>query len=105
QSITRLPDYPITQFGSFAPVDPQPYTDLRREAGGHLQVWRPVCGPVGESGSRPGSERTDYVVERFSAAEAAGVRARNTHGSVRPFLRTAVRARVRHDDRQCRPAR
>ena len=31
-----------------APVDPQPYTDLRREVGGHLQVWRPVCGPVGE---------------------------------------------------------
>jgi small subunit ribosomal protein S4 len=27
---------------------PQPYTDLRREVGGHLQVWRPVCGPVGE---------------------------------------------------------
>ncbi len=31
-----------------SPVGPQPYTDLRREAGGHLQVWRPVCGPVGE---------------------------------------------------------
>src|SRR6185369_5962672 len=29
-----------------ASAGPQPYTDLRREAGGHLQVWRPVCGPV-----------------------------------------------------------
>ena len=31
-----------------SPADPQPYTDLRREVGGHLQVWRPGCGPVSE---------------------------------------------------------
>src|ERR1700740_1937369 len=32
-------------------ADPQPYTDLRREVGGHLQVWRPICGPVCERDS------------------------------------------------------
>src|SRR4051794_4892604 len=37
-------------------------------------------------------ERID-VVERFSASEAARVRAGDTHGSVRAVLRPAVRAR------------
>src|SRR6195256_72320 len=41
--MTRLPDSLSSRT-----VDPQPYTDLRREVGGHLQVWRPVCGPVRE---------------------------------------------------------
>src|SRR5205823_3018068 len=27
---------------------PAALTDLRREAGGHLQVWRRICAPVGE---------------------------------------------------------
>ena len=63
-----------------------------------MQVWRPVCGPVGE--------RTDaHALERFSAAQAARVRARDADRSVRPVLRAAVRARLRHDDRQRAAAR
>ena len=41
----KAPRYTVAVFVS---ADPQPYTDLRREVGGHLQVWRPVCGPVSE---------------------------------------------------------
>src|SRR5207248_11328751 len=45
-------ELPTSNFRLAKPtVDPQPYTDLRREVGGHLQVRRPVCGPVGESGA------------------------------------------------------
>ena len=61
-----------------------------------MQVWRPVCGPVSE-------RKNDDAVERFSATQAAGVRARDADRPVRPVLRAAVRARLRHHHRQ-RPA-
>ena len=58
----------------------------------------------GEGGRRERKDIRD-VVERFSAAEAAGVRARDVDRAVRPVLRAAVRARVRHDGRQRDAAR
>ena len=38
------------------------------------------------------------VVERFSAAQAARLRARHVDGALRALLCTAVRTRVRNDD-------
>src|SRR6185436_18272362 len=59
-----------------------------------------------EARLRARSERDrSHALERFSAAQAAGVRARNTDRSFRPVLRTAIRARIRHHDWQRAPAR
>ena len=72
------------------PLTQQPF---RPAAGGerrNLQVWRPRW--------RPGRK---HHVERFSASQAARIRARNSHRSLRPLLCAAVRAWVRHDHRQC----
>ena len=63
-----------------------------------MQVWRP------ELPARSRKERIN-ALERFSASQAARVRARDPHRPVRPVLRAAVRARLRHDHRQRAAAR
>ena len=82
-----------TSYSNFLVIRrPAAFSDLRREVGGQLQVWRPVCGPDAKGHQN--------ALERFSATQAARVRARDAHGSIRPVLRAAVRARLRHDHRQ-----
>ena len=69
-------------------------SDLRREAGdSSAGLAAPGCGRQAKG------QRSD-VVEGISATEAARVRTGNADGPVRPVLRAAVRAGIRHDGRQ-----
>ena len=79
-----------------APAGASPLPAASRICGGRqgpTQVRRPSQG-------RPTERSTRHAVERFPAAQAARVRARDGHRPVRPLLRAAVRARLRHDHRQ-----
>ncbi len=74
---------------------PAAFPDLRREAGGSTAG---LAGAQLRARRSKGQQR--HALERFSAAQAARVRARDADRPVRPVLRAAVRARLRHDHRQ-----